>query len=406
MANILVLTYWSYKDALIQAYTLPYIKILRKHLSPTSKIVLVTFDQPQYQLSENELIQVRKDLAKENIHLLNFNYRKLNLLTACALLLNFLKICRAVYSYNILYIHAWCTPAGGLGYILSVITGKKLILDSFEPHAEPMAESGTWKRTSIYFKLLFKLEKLQCQKAYKVIGCVAKMKEYALIKYGVVLTSFYHKPACVDLQLFSLENKKNADLIAKYKLTGKIVCVYAGKLGGSYLADELFIFFHHAEKKWGDRFRLLFLSATSNDELNSYCLKNGFSYDKIIKLFVPHKDVPNYMGLADFAITPFVPVPSKRYGTPIKTGEYWALGLPLIITPGISDDSAIISENNIGAVITSFDETGCNTTLTKIANLIAENENGAISAKIRNIAAKYRNFTIAEAVYADIYSQA
>ena len=30
--NVLVLTYWSYKDALIQTYTLPYVRIIQKNL--------------------------------------------------------------------------------------------------------------------------------------------------------------------------------------------------------------------------------------------------------------------------------------------------------------------------------------------------------------------------------------
>ena len=45
--------------------------------------------------------------------------------------------------------------------------------------------------------------------------------------------------------------------------------------------------------------------------------------------------------------TPVKPVPTKRYCTPVKDGEYWALGLPVIITEGISDDSGIIRENGI-----------------------------------------------------------
>ena len=43
--NILVLTQWSYKDPLIQAYTLPYVDIIAAIIPPGSRIYLVTFEQ-------------------------------------------------------------------------------------------------------------------------------------------------------------------------------------------------------------------------------------------------------------------------------------------------------------------------------------------------------------------------
>ena len=35
----------------------------------------------------------------------------------------------------------WCMTAGSLGYILSKTSGKNLVIDSYEPHAEAMVEN-------------------------------------------------------------------------------------------------------------------------------------------------------------------------------------------------------------------------------------------------------------------------
>ena len=48
--NILVITYWSYKDALIQAYTLPYLHLFNDILAPNRYIYLVPLEQMQLQL--------------------------------------------------------------------------------------------------------------------------------------------------------------------------------------------------------------------------------------------------------------------------------------------------------------------------------------------------------------------
>ena len=105
------------------------------------------------------------------------------------------------------------------------------------------------------------------------------------------------------------------------------------------------------------------------------------------------------MGLAHFGITPFVPVPSKRYGTPIKNGEYWAMGLPIIITKNISDDSEIIEKEDIGYVLKELNNLEYTKACQKINELI-ENDS---SLKIRDIAIQYRNFKIADKIYKDIY---
>ena len=50
--NILVFTQWSFKDALVQTYTLPYVNIIRKIIAPDRKIFLVTSEQENIALNE------------------------------------------------------------------------------------------------------------------------------------------------------------------------------------------------------------------------------------------------------------------------------------------------------------------------------------------------------------------
>ena len=120
-------------------------------------------------------------------------------------------------------------------------------------------------------------------------------------------------------------------------------------------------------------------------------------------MFVPHSQIPKYMGLADFAICPVKPVPTKKYCSPIKDGEYWALGLPVVITKNISIDSDIISANNAGAVIEILNEDGYADAVKKIESIISSSSRAEVYAKIRPLAEKYRNFSIAEEVYKAIY---
>ena len=401
--NILVLTYWSYNDALIQSYTLPYIKIFQNYLPKGSKVYLVTLEQTHIALNANTLERENSILKEQGIEILPFLYIPFGLKALWKHVGNLFYLWRFISHKKIDVLHGWCTPGGALGYILSFLSGKKLVLDSFEPHAEPMVESGTWKENSLAFRILFGLEKLQAKRAHTVIGCVEKMREYASEKYGVYLKNFHHIPACVDLELFDLSKKKNPKLLKELGLEDKIICVYAGKFGGSYLQQESFDFFAEAEKFWGDRFSVLLLNNQSEDRIRTWAERSGLSFDKIIQCFVPHSDVASYMGLGDFGLTPFIPVPSKRYGTPIKTGEYWALGLPVIITPNISDDSEIIEQENIGAILTHLNKEGYLSAIHKINDLLHTPSNEKLALKIRKIAQKYRSFSIAQNTYKKVY---
>src|SRR4030095_2529864 len=215
--NILVLTQWSFKDALVQTYTLPYVDIIRKIVSPKKKILLLTAEQEPIALSKSETAAINKEWAKKNIQLLPQQYRRFGLKKMIGLVGNLFKLYRIIKKEKIETIHAICTPAGGLAYILSWLTGARFVVDSYEPHAEAMVENGTWKKNSFAFKALFSFEKKQTEKAVALIATTAGMKRYAAEKFDVQVQNFFVKPACVDLVKFYPKEKDDV-LLKKLEL--------------------------------------------------------------------------------------------------------------------------------------------------------------------------------------------
>ncbi|WP_224998117.1 glycosyltransferase [Cesiribacter sp. SM1] len=402
MKNILVLTSWSYKDALIQTYTLPYLKIILKKLPEGSRVFLLTQEQESLKMRPDELTAVKKQLMEDGIVLLPFKYIPFGPQAGLAWTKSLLLLKKLVKAEGIDYLHAFCTPAGAIGYMLSLITDKPLVLDSFEPHAEAMVENKTWRPGSISYKVLLLLEKLQYRRASYIVSATEGMRKYAREKYGVAEKKMWVKPACVDLELFTSAKLKQQRLLNELGLQDKLVCVYAGKFGGIYLDQEVFDFFKVAYDYWGDRFRVLLLTNQPRNDIDTWCKRAGVPAEIVLDLFVPHSKVADYMGLGDFALTPVKPVPTKRYCTPIKNGEYWALGLPVVTTANISDDSGIIDQNSIGAVIETLNEEPYLAAVKKIDSLLSQPKE-EVFTKIRNIAKRYRSFDIAEHVYQEIY---
>lgn len=397
--NVLVVTYWSFKDALIQSYTLPYVEIIRKNLNAGEKIFLFTIEQNHFKVEKEDWKQLKRKYKEEkNIILLRTKYHKFGLVAIFSILLSVLKLAWICLFNKIGYIHTWCTPAGGLGYILSVITGKKLILDSFEPHAELMLETNTWKKSSLAYKLLKWLEKKQAQRASAIITTTATMVEFSRKNYKLKTQKLYIKPACVDLNLFKIQD--NNTLKVSLGLNGNMVMVYAGKIGGIYLEDELFLFVKTAYEFWNKKFKFLMLTSIDKLTIDAFVRKHNISDNVVVSLFVPFAEIPKYLSLADFAINSMKPVPSRKYSAPIKDGEYWAMGLPIVITKNISDDSDIIEKHNAGYVLSDFSNDEFIHACKKIEILLQE---PLIKERVRDLALKYREFTIAENIYKELY---
>lgn len=402
--NILVITYWSYKDALIQTYTLPYVRLIKQQLPAQSEIYLVTLEQAQLRLNKEEARRVDAELKQQGIRLVAFNYSRFGLAAVVKWIVFLARLLWLCVQKRITHIHAWCTPAGGAGYVLSLLTGIPLVIDSYEPHAESMVENGTWSKQSAAFKILLLLEKLQSRRAKTVIATTQGMMRYARERYNASFREFYVKPACVDLQLFSplMETDTNA-LRKQYDLADKLVCVYAGKIGGIYLEAEIFDFFKAASDYWGDKFRVLLLTNAGEANIKELAVRSNLDPKIIITKFVEHAFVPQHLALGDFALNPVKPVPTKRFCTSIKDGEYWAMGLPVVIPPNISDDSGIIEEQQIGAIIEEFNSEAYLKAIREIDMMLQSGSRQELTERIRAVAVKHRNFAGAAEIYKKIY---
>lgn len=402
---LLIFTQWSYKDALIQTYTLPYVKIIRQAIPADKKIFLVTSEQEAISLSPEEIVQINNSWKEQNIELVAFPYRRFGIKKLLGFAAQVMRIFRLILANRVDVIHAFCTPAGGMAWVLSVLTGRKLVIDSFEPHAVAMVENGTWSKTGWAYRILFWLEKRQAQRATYIISATKGMRDFAKTTYGIDIgPKMFVKGACVDTTLF-YPRPKDLQLASSLGLgDDKIVCVYAGKLGDIYYNEEVFSFLKAAHSYWGDRFRFLLLTNKKRAVLDAQLDQAGIPREVLVNQFVPHQDVPRYMSLADFGITPVKPVPSKRYCTPIKDGEYWAMGLPVVISPNISDDSEIIQQTGTGVVLDMADASAHQAALEQLDKLLNGTDKMALREKILHNAETYRSYSIPARIYPAIYA--
>ena len=402
--RIVVLTSWSYGEGLMHSYVLPYLKIMLELYSVEAPIHLLTLEKKSFSHTKSQKEAIKKELLAKGISWKPQNYYRFGFLACLQMLLTLVRFVFLIKKEKVTSIHAICTPSGMLGYFLSRLTGIELVLDSLEPHSDMMLESGTWKKENLAYRWLAKYEVKQTKHALKWIVANQKMVAYAKEKYGVQPKQLWRKPACVNVDQFIVNEEKVNKLRKKLWVDSEdIVCVCNSKIGGMYLEQPIFDFFKVAKEYWGDQFKVLLLNNHPKQQINELCDKVGLNPNMIIQCLAPYAEVPNYLAMANFALSPLKPIPANQFTTPVKNGEYWAAGLPVVIPQNISEDSYIIEAENIGAVLSDLSEESYQKAIERINILLKEENKQQLSERIRLIANRYRNYEIAQHVYQEVY---
>ncbi len=390
--NPLIVTYWASGDALISRYTMPYVRMIRDHLEPGERITIVTFDPPGSR---------RRDLTEDRIEHVAFRYDGFGTRAVLRRAFDVPRLLALCLRRRTGVIHSWCSTGGAIGWLLSVLTRRPLVLDSFEPHADSMVENGTWSAASVRFKALLLLERLQARRASAAIAVSPWMAEYSSRRYGRVPNPIFLKPAGVDLEQF--RPAEPGEVTAAEP--GAVLAVYAGKFGGIYLESEAFDLMATLIEEFGPGLRFLILTPTGEPEVRAMADAAGLPAEALIVRSAEPGEVPSQLRRADFAINFVRPVPTRRYNTSIKDAEYLACGLPVLIADGISDDSELIRDNHAGAVFGSLDREAVREAARRMRELLESEPPERRRSRIRGVAERHRDLGSAAGIYAALYGR-
>jgi glycosyltransferase involved in cell wall biosynthesis len=92
---------------------------------------------------------------------------------------------------------------------------------------------------------------------------------------------------------------------------------------------------------------------------------------------------------------------SQHGGSPTKVGEYWAAGLPVVVTPGIGDTEEIIRRERVGVVVSEFSGEAYDHALSELLNLL---EDPYLPGRCRAAAEKHYSLETACERLQELYS--
>jgi hypothetical protein len=285
--------------------------------------------------------------------------------------------------------------AGAIGYLVSKRTKTPFIVESFEPHADYMLDAGVWDKNGIKYRFQKFWEDKIINHAAAVITVSKYYAEAILSQNNRMVYSF---GCAVDIEQFTFNEQMRNMIRKRLNIEGCLVGIYVGKFGDIYYGEEAHTIFKSAFEYFGEKFRLIILTPNSKEEILTSLKSTSIDTEKVFVDLVPHTEVPEYLSAADFAFSMVRPAPVRMYCSPIKDGEYWANGLPVLSADGIGEDSDIIKSENAGAIF-SNNLSDLTTSLQKLDRLIKGNNR---IGSIREIAVRYRNFDELNHLYNEI----
>ncbi|MEO8068069.1 MAG: glycosyltransferase [Flavobacteriales bacterium] len=389
--KILYISYWSLSDPLTPAAIYPYFPLLQQK---GAHITFYTFE-----VSRDKVKQAPFDFPYVEHRPIFPRSPGIGGLSKIELVLRGRRaLIREARRGGYDLVLAKAAMAGAMAHMVHTATGLPYVVESFEPHSEYMVECGVWRRSGLRFRFAAHYERLQVMHAKRIIT-VTHNHRNDLIAEGVDPSRVSVIPSITDLERFAFNPDDRARVRSALGIdTHAITGIYVGKFGGLYYDQEAFDLF----KRTMDRFsgmRLIILSPMDKEWIVGRARQAGIPLDLLHVTSARHDDVPAYLSASDIAFSPIKPAPVKLYQCPVKNGEYWANGLPMLMTDLVADDYRLLRQG-IGGSVFGNDLVGLEGALDTLEKILSD---PAHRVAIAGLARKYKSLDLAREVYATLF---
>lgn len=386
----IVFVYNSFSDPLFAGNIFLYLK----NASYNKKYLfyVITYEQEEFTIPSSEKKTLKRQLEKENIYWIPLKWHsgKFKLLKklfdfscglAVIIYLRFLKKAKAIISLG--------TVSGSVSYFFSRILFIKCFLYQYEPHSEFLLDFGLIKKNSLSFRILHYMEKISGKNAEVIATGTNHMLKRLESEKSKAKT--FVVPSCVDENLFSFNASVGKKIREEFGFSkNDIILVYAGKFGGIYYNEEIPAFVKKLisfDEHWK------FLIITREDENNIFklCIKHGLKETDFKITKARYEEMPGLLSAGDIGLVALPPLPSQKFRSPIKVGEYLCCGLPYIVCKSISEDDEWAIKNNIGIVLNDFSTESLSDKYNDIKSLLTEDK-FLLRERCRKAGIVYRGF--------------
>lgn len=235
--------------------------------------------------------------------------------------------------------------------------GIKMIFDVRGLMADEYVDAEHWRKNSLPYRITKLLERKALSTADGIVTLTEKIWPLISESNGLSDRHAIHEvvPCCADLRLFQFDQLARQRLRAELGIADRFVIVYSGSIDGWYLTEKMADFFR-AVKRNNSGAYFLWLTRGNRERVNEVMKARDLVETDYKIVSLDPARIPAYLSASDAGLAFIKPCFSKMASSPTKYAEYLACGLPLIINSGIGDSDSLIGDENVGALVESFDD--------------------------------------------------
>lgn len=377
----LYICYWSLMDPLCQTQSLAYLRCLA---TPDRPFVLITFEQPRFRLNRETAAAMRASLAAAGIYWYPLTYHKRFPLLATGFdcLAGVLTGLYATWRHRPAVVHSRGSIPAAMALVLQGLFRLQFLYDADSRLSEEYADNGHWSRQSVPFRVTARVEALARRTADRIVVLSRTLREDFVSQFGV-RAPVEVIPCCVEVERFQRDEGARALKREELGLHSEKLFVYVGKLGPRYLVSELFGLLKTARESLSDA-HLLILSGDAPEGFAAIANQHGLGPSAYTLKHASHAEVPQWLSAADAGLALIRSAGCERGSSPVKIGEYLAMGLPVVVTGGIGDYSELLARERVGVVLDGLDASAFRDGIGRLAALWQEGD--CLRARCRAIA--------------------
>jgi glycosyltransferase involved in cell wall biosynthesis len=354
--RVLYISYNGMLDPLGQSQVLPYLRELARR---GVRFTLLSFER-DFAFAGAGIAKTKElqtSLAAENIEWHWLRYHKTPSLPATVydVIAGFRYGQQLISRNGIEMVHARAQIAATIALALKKRSGVRKIFDIRGLMAEEYFDAAHWRKESIPYRLTKTMERRALATADGVVTLTERI--WPIIKEwdGLRGREIPHEvvPCCTDLELFQFRQEDRDRRRTEMGVGDRFVVVYSGSIDGWYLTEKMADFFAEFRQRRTDA-HLLWLTPNGHGRIEGLMQERQISPQSYTVRAAAPGDVASYLSASDAGLAFIKSCFSKLASSPTKTAEYLACGLPLIINAGIGDSDALVTKENIGALVHDF----------------------------------------------------
>jgi glycosyltransferase involved in cell wall biosynthesis len=341
--RVLYIAYWGATEPLGQSLIVPAVA---KMAERGADISLITFEKLSDWRRETLVAETAARLHSSGVDWSPSRYHKTPRIPATSfdVLRGWWKGVRIGLRSRVQLVHGRTFVGGLIGRAVASTLRVPFLYHNEGFYPDEMVDGGFWREGSAIHRFARALERRQYASADGLIVLSHRAADRLRATPELVRNPrpIVVVPSCVDLARFQPPPARRPG-------GGPLRIVYTGAVGGRYELDRAGAFVARLSR-YRD-VQLTVLTRESRETVVGLLGAGGLPASVWDLDTVAHRDMPMRLGTHDAGLF-FLKAGSSALGcSPTKIGEYWACGLPVVTSPGVSDTDALIDRFRCGVVV-------------------------------------------------------